>query len=41
MSVISRRGFVGAMAAVSATAAGRRAFGFAGANTVQGGGDHG
>jgi sugar phosphate isomerase/epimerase len=31
MTVISRRGFVGTIAAVSATAAGRRAFGFAGA----------
>ena len=30
MSVISRRKFVGAMAAVSATAAGHKAFGFAG-----------
>ena len=30
MGVISRRGFVGAMAAVSATAAGHRAFGFTG-----------
>ena len=30
MGVISRRGFMGAMAAVSAAGAGRRVFGFAG-----------
>ncbi len=40
MSVISRRGFVGAMAAVSAAAAGGKAFGFAGTSPVQGCGDH-